>query len=306
MITKWSIANFKSFRNRTDIELAPVTVFAGANSSGKSTIIQSILLLKQTLQYAPATRALALNGPLVKLGAFNDVKNAASEEQFIGIGWELNLDHTENIVSRSNAFGTGLYASALWGQSSLKSVKGKFLWEMQSSEDKGAAGLPDALLQLQPKLTVSEIEASIPTKDAAELRALSIIRSTRSSPLDIARNSEFQYQVKNIDETSRKEILESKPDGTIIAASARHFLPGRLVVQYDGARERAFRVSNILCAGSSPHGYRQQQVNGSIVPLKVIELFRHHLAAAEGHEQVEFPFWGADQEKPITVERFAD
>jgi predicted ATPase len=91
MITKWSIQNFKSFRNRTDLELAPVTIFAGANSSGKSSIIQSLLLLKQTVQYAPPTRAMALNGPLVKLGAFSDVKNATSEGEFVGIAWELEL-----------------------------------------------------------------------------------------------------------------------------------------------------------------------------------------------------------------------
>jgi hypothetical protein len=33
MITRWSIENFKSFRNKTDIEFAPITVFAGANTS---------------------------------------------------------------------------------------------------------------------------------------------------------------------------------------------------------------------------------------------------------------------------------
>jgi predicted ATPase len=80
MLKRWSIENFKSFRDKTDVELAPINVFAGANSSGKSTIIQSILLLKQTLQYAPANRAIALNGPILKLGTFEDVKNAGSRK----------------------------------------------------------------------------------------------------------------------------------------------------------------------------------------------------------------------------------
>ena len=65
MLKRWSIENLKSFRGRTNIDLAPINVFAGANSSGKSTIIQSILLLKQTLQYAQPNRAIALNGPLL-------------------------------------------------------------------------------------------------------------------------------------------------------------------------------------------------------------------------------------------------
>jgi AAA15 family ATPase/GTPase len=81
-------------------------VFAGANSSGKSTIIQSILLMKQTVQYAPPTRALALNGPMLKLGKFSDVKNAASDQDFIGIGWEIELAESDKMLFR-NALNTG-------------------------------------------------------------------------------------------------------------------------------------------------------------------------------------------------------
>lgn len=49
MIKKWIIENFKSVNNRTILEFTPLTVFAGANSSGKSTIIQSLLLTTQTI-----------------------------------------------------------------------------------------------------------------------------------------------------------------------------------------------------------------------------------------------------------------
>ena len=75
MLKKWSIKNFKSFKDKIAVDLAPITVIAGANSSGKSTLIQSILLLKQTIQYVPATRAVGLNGPLLKLGRFDDIKS---------------------------------------------------------------------------------------------------------------------------------------------------------------------------------------------------------------------------------------
>ena len=116
MLKRWSIENFKSFAGRTDILLAPITVFAGANSSGKSTIIQSILLLKQTVQYSPATRPMALNGPLVKLGTFNDVKNAASDKKHIGIGWAIDFEHSENIFNSSNWPGRDFYPVKFWTQ----------------------------------------------------------------------------------------------------------------------------------------------------------------------------------------------
>ncbi|HXR33520.1 MAG TPA: AAA family ATPase [Verrucomicrobiae bacterium] len=49
MITKWKIGNFKSVRTSTALDFAPLTIFAGANSSGKSSWIQSILMISQTL-----------------------------------------------------------------------------------------------------------------------------------------------------------------------------------------------------------------------------------------------------------------
>src|SRR3954454_9557143 len=101
MLKRWSIENFKSFSGRTDITLAPITVFAGANSSGKSTIIQSILLLKQTLQYAPVGRPITLNGPLLKLGTFEDIKNSGSKQSYVGLGWEMEVEDLSQQWNRS-------------------------------------------------------------------------------------------------------------------------------------------------------------------------------------------------------------
>ena len=42
MITKWKVFNFKSISEETELDLGPLTIFAGANSSGKSTFIQSV------------------------------------------------------------------------------------------------------------------------------------------------------------------------------------------------------------------------------------------------------------------------
>lgn len=48
-----TIENFKSMYAPTRIELGALTVFVGKNNSGKSTITQALLLLKQTLQARP-------------------------------------------------------------------------------------------------------------------------------------------------------------------------------------------------------------------------------------------------------------
>lgn len=48
MQTSYQLQNFRSFEDTGSIELAPITVLCGANSSGKSSILKSILLVKQS------------------------------------------------------------------------------------------------------------------------------------------------------------------------------------------------------------------------------------------------------------------
>ena len=49
-ITKITVAGFKSIAEEQSVEIRPLTILAGANSSGKSSIMQPLLLLKQTLE----------------------------------------------------------------------------------------------------------------------------------------------------------------------------------------------------------------------------------------------------------------
>ena len=88
MLTKWKLFNFKSIQKETELEFKPLTIFAGANSSGKSTVLQSILLVSQTAASKIQSRSVVLNGQLVKLGQFDDLRNHQSESQQISIGWE--------------------------------------------------------------------------------------------------------------------------------------------------------------------------------------------------------------------------
>src|SRR5437868_2838649 len=48
MLRSMQLENFKAFGERTVIPLAPITLIFGQNSSGKSSILQSLNLLKQT------------------------------------------------------------------------------------------------------------------------------------------------------------------------------------------------------------------------------------------------------------------
>ena len=87
MITKWKVFNFKSIRKETELDFAPLTIFAGANSSGKSTFLQSILLVAQTLAHRVESRSVVLNGAFARLGQFDDLRSVDSDAGPIVIGW---------------------------------------------------------------------------------------------------------------------------------------------------------------------------------------------------------------------------
>jgi len=60
------VSGFKAVRNKVSIDVAPLTVIAGANSSGKSSFMQPFLMLKQTLEASFDPGAILLYGPNVK------------------------------------------------------------------------------------------------------------------------------------------------------------------------------------------------------------------------------------------------
>lgn len=73
MITSISLKNFKAFQELRDIKTKPITIFCGSNSCGKSSILQSILLLKQSLETRNPNHLIATNGRFVHLGAFENI-----------------------------------------------------------------------------------------------------------------------------------------------------------------------------------------------------------------------------------------
>lgn len=81
MIEKIHIQNFKAHRD-TSLNLGNLTLLAGQNGVGKSSIIQTLLLLRQTFQKGQLHKGLSLNKPLVYLGTAQDIlhKFASNDE----------------------------------------------------------------------------------------------------------------------------------------------------------------------------------------------------------------------------------
>lgn len=93
MLTSLSLSNFKAWKVIDKMRLAPITGLFGTNSSGKSSILQFLLMLKQTADSADRGVVLHLGDDksLVSLGTISDVAHGhvKQPEISIGVGWGL-------------------------------------------------------------------------------------------------------------------------------------------------------------------------------------------------------------------------
>ena len=89
MITHIRVKNFKSWKDSGKVELAPLTGFFGTNSSGKSSLLQMLLLLKQTtedLQTEDSEEEPIFFGnenSLVNLGTFREVIHGHKQDNLL-------------------------------------------------------------------------------------------------------------------------------------------------------------------------------------------------------------------------------
>ena len=76
------IENFKSYAEKQYIHFSDLSVLLGANSSGKSTALQALLIMKQTIECNSPDEELLLSGKYVALGDFDDVISDPQKDFF--------------------------------------------------------------------------------------------------------------------------------------------------------------------------------------------------------------------------------
>ena len=74
MINSIEVSNFKAFSKKQKVKLKPITIIYGENSAGKSSLIQSLLLMRQTIdEMSIDDTALITKGKLIDLGNYNEM-----------------------------------------------------------------------------------------------------------------------------------------------------------------------------------------------------------------------------------------
>lgn len=92
MPTKISIEGFKAIGDRVDVELRPLTLLAGANSSGKSSLMQGVLLLKQTIEAPYDPGPILLHGPHVRFTSVEQLLHTGVSKLSRADGFTVGID----------------------------------------------------------------------------------------------------------------------------------------------------------------------------------------------------------------------
>jgi len=108
MIHSLSLRNFKCFQ-RQSFELGTLTLLSGLNGAGKSSVLQALLLLRQSKEQGMLQQqGLVLNGNWVQLGTAADVLYEGADVDELGFGlcgdhaqanWRFAYDRAADVVS---------------------------------------------------------------------------------------------------------------------------------------------------------------------------------------------------------------
>lgn len=256
MIKEWKLNNFKSIDQEMDLEFRPLTIFTGANSSGKSTILQSILLVTQTLQSPIASRSILLNGWFKKFGSYSDVVNKREFNKNIKIGFSI--------------------------QSSKEEIRNEYFPRFQYGEEINTARCEFEVSSdgheecLQPILEYTHIEATFGKIKTDRTMTIAIEKKTDRTqeeqkvidscgtkylPMDFAYSTAL-----NNNGRARFEYLGMESNWKNLGTNLYHFLPNYLI-SYSSYKDQMKRILKDWLMSGRRHYYGQEEDINSILPI---------------------------------------
>jgi predicted ATPase len=276
MIKQWSVSNFKSIRDRVRIEFAPLTLFVGQNSAGKSTLIQSILLTAQTIQSNVTARSVILNGRIIRLGAFSDIRSNNSADENVTVSFEIGRPSYE-VEGQSLSLRSRYYFPIDY-QDQMKLVTSSFTFSAGPSQEQNRE------LQLQPRLeggnicyrsvdTEKNFEFEFkrqPESNDSMLEKLGVLPENVRIPDPTA--LDFQaVGSSGLAKTYRRSYrlpLQTMPAGVLL----RHFLPVGVAAAYDALEVEVNSIFDVLIDANSNFRFRNEASDGMTESLSSPEL----------------------------------
>ena len=302
MISKWKVAHFKSIREETELEFRPLTIFAGSNSSGKSTLIQSILLVAQSVAPKVDTNHFVLNGTLTNLGKFDDLISNDGNSAHITIKCTVHplADPTPEqhrlpffLHSGDSFFLPSAYQ--IFEEIACEVSFSGFTWNLEE----------DDLIQLHPRLYSAQLSCKIQDYEGKEQSfSISLKRSARTK--SESKDEVEEYYTVKLDKLSTDDLKELfLQSATPVDCEFKHFLPDELTVEYEVNEAIAKAISLVLQGAIR---FRQRFLRSEFVddsiPKEVIKFLRELI------EKQEFDFdkhgWVESEERSLFRKQYED
>jgi predicted ATPase len=104
MIEELTLRNFKCFQAEKTFAFSKLNLLTGINGRGKSSLLQSVLVLAQSVWQTANINTLIINGDIVSLGNFDDIKNSETKKdesvyyrfKLSGFDEVIELEYMEN------------------------------------------------------------------------------------------------------------------------------------------------------------------------------------------------------------------
>jgi hypothetical protein len=204
-----SLSGFKIYSEERTLAFRPITILLGKNNSGKSTIIQALLLLKQSLEKPLESGPLRFHGPYWDLGNFENCRSRDKSNEPI----QLRLAF-ENALGQERAFNFRFEMAAT--QPALTELA---YYETPLSDGDEKSEIPlytfkrdsTATREGNKRLLLAEIAFEHP------------LWRRRISELEKEKNSGNIHSDVNLEDSALKRLLTS--GGTAVMAELKAFLP---------------------------------------------------------------------------------
>lgn len=122
MLKALHLQNFKAFESQ-ELNLSTLTLLSGMNGMGKSSVIQALLLLRQSYKDRPNASTLILNGDLVQLGTGRDVLFEGAREEKITLRLNFQAQAFRKELSQTWTYAYDKVSDALEAITPIETVE---------------------------------------------------------------------------------------------------------------------------------------------------------------------------------------
>ncbi|WP_459208361.1 DUF3696 domain-containing protein [Pseudomonas sp. MLB6B] len=219
MIKSLDLSNFKSVSTSLPLDFENFSIICGSNSSGKSSIIQALLMLSQTFSSRYLKSSIALNGPLVRLGSFSDILDYNSKAKSISI--KINMKFTQE---------------QLW-ISSIREVSLDYTFGGRGDNGKNYDS------EFHPEIIRGVVKVKN-SEGETETISFGEPDSSKSSP-------EHLFTVKELDSKSKDVLSKEYPYYKIEGCSKLDIVPSVVVVNYDHTKKLSMALVPYLIGSTA-------------------------------------------------------